>query len=456
MRPVIHIDAPWRAEFKATSRLAGPLVITQLAQFSLSLTDTILIGRLGGDALAAVGLASTLYIVAYLLCMGILAAVPPLAAQAYGARKPRLMRRTIRQGLWISVMLGILSIGALWPAEQIFLLLGQTPDLAAVSQEYVRAAVWGIVPGLCVIAMRGFISVMDRPNFIFIVMLTGFTVNALADYAFIFGVWGFPKLGVMGVGLATTFTNFAMCAAIMIIAMKANRLRRYNVLGRFWRPDWSVFKDILKVGIPISAMIMMEHSLFASATFMMGNLGTAEVAAHTIALQLAATSFMVPLGIGQAAVIRVGLAVGRKDIEGVRRAGWLAIGLGFAFMFGPAVLFATMPEFLIGLFIDIDAPANADVLTLGISYLLIAAIFQLSDGTQCIAAHTLRGLRDTRVPMLIAGLSFLVIGFPSAFYTAFYTTLEGDGIWWGLLIALSLVAVLLSIRFHYKTKEPLK
>ena len=115
---------------------------------------------------------------------------PPLAAQAYGARKPRLMRRTIRQGLWISVMLGILSIGALWPAEQIFLLLGQTPDLAAVSQEYVRAAVWGIVPGLCVIAMRGFISVMDRPNFILIVMLTGFTVNALADYTFIFGIWG--------------------------------------------------------------------------------------------------------------------------------------------------------------------------------------------------------------------------------------------------------------------------
>ena len=135
---------------------------------------------------------------------------------------------------------------------------------------------------------------MDRPNFILIVMLTGFTVNALADYAFIFGVWGFPKLGVMGVGLATTFTNFAMCTAIMIIAMKANRLRRYNVLGRFWRPDWSVFKDILKVGIPISAMIMMEHSLFASATFMMGNLGTAEVAAHTIALQLACLLYTSP------------------------------------------------------------------------------------------------------------------------------------------------------------------
>ena len=456
MRPAIHINAPWRAEIRATSRLAGPLVITQLAQFSLSLTDTILIGRLGGEALAAVGLASTLYIVAYLLCMGILAAVPPLAAQAYGARNPRLMRRTIRQGLWISVMLGILAIGALWPAEQIFLMLGQAPDLTAVSQEYVRAAIWGIAPGLCVIAMRGFISVMDRPNFILIVMLTGFTVNALADYAFIFGVWGFPKLEVMGVGLATTFTNFAMCAAIMLISMKANRLRRYNVLGRFWRPDWSVLRDILKVGLPISAMIMMEHSLFASATFMMGNLGTAEVAAHTIALQLAATSFMVPLGIGQAAVIRVGLAVGRNDIAGVRRAGWLAIGLGFTFMFGPAVLFAIAPRFLIELFLDIGDPVNADVLALGISYLLIAAIFQLSDGIQCIAAHALRGLSDTRVPMLIAGLSFLVIGFPSAFYTAFYTPLRGDGIWCGLFIALSLVAVLLSMRFHHQTKKQLK
>ena len=455
MRPAIHIDIPWRAEFKATSRLAGPLVITQVTQFSLSLTDTILIGRLGGDALAAVGLAATLYIVAYLLCMGILAAVPPLAAQAYGAQNPRLLRRTIRQGLWISSMLGFFAIGALWPSEQIFLLLGQEPDLAVHSQEYVRAAIWGIVPGLYVITMRGFISVMGRPNFILVVMLTGFTVNGLADYALIFGVWGFPKLGVMGVGLATTFTNFTMCSAIMIIAMKANRLRRYKVLGYFWRPDWLVFRDILKVGIPISAMIMMEHSLFASATFMMGNLGKSEIAAHTIAIQLAATSFMVPLGIGQAAVIRIGLAVGRNDSAGARRAGWLAIGLGFAFMFVPAVLFAVAPQFLIGLFIDIQAPANSEILALGSSYLLIAAIFQLSDGIQCIAAHSLRGLCDTRIPMLIAGLSFLLIGFTVAQYTAFHTPLRGDGIWWGLLLALSLVAVLLSVRFYHLTKEHL-
>ena len=244
--------------------------MTQLAQFSLTLTDTVLIGRLGGDALAAVGLGSTLYIVVYLLCMGILAAVPPLAAQAHGARNIRLMRRTIRQGLWVATLLGLLSILALWPAEKIFLILGQSPDIAIVSQDYVRAAVWGILPGLCVIAMRGFIAVMERPSFIRAVTCTGFLVNGLADYAFIFGVWGFPKLGVMGVGIATTVTNLAMCAAIMLIASKANRLRRYRVLGRFWRPDWSVFRDIFRVGTPITAMIMMEHMLFASATFMMG------------------------------------------------------------------------------------------------------------------------------------------------------------------------------------------
>lgn len=448
MRPAIHIDAPWRDEFRATTRLAGPLVLTQLAQFSLTLTDTVLIGRLGGDALAAVGLGSTLYIVAYLLCMGILAAVPPLAAQAYGAREPRRMRRTIRHGLWVATVLGLFAMIALWPAEKIFLLLGQSPEIATSAQEYVRAAVWGILPGLCVIALRGFISVMDRASFILIVMGAGFVVNALADYALIFGVWGFPKLEVMGVGLATTATNTVMCAVIMVISMKANRLRRYKVLGRFWRPDWPVFREIFRVGTPISAMIMMEHSLFASATFMMGNLGTAEVAAHTIALNLAATSFMVPLGIGQAAVVRVGLAIGRQDAAGVRRAAWTAIAIGFVFMFVPALMFAIAPKFFIGLFIDVDVAANALVVRLGMSYLLIAAIFQLSDGIQCIAAHILRGHRDTRVPMFIAGLSFLVVGFPAAFYMAFHTPLRGDGIWWGMLIALSLVALLLTARVH--------
>ncbi len=269
----------------------------------------------------------------------------------------------------------------------------------------------------------------------------------------IFGGWGFTKLGVMGVGIATTVTNLVMCAAIFLIASKAHRLRRYQVLGRFWRPDWSVFRDIFRVGIPITAMIMMEHMLFASATFMMGNLGTAEIAAHTIALNLAATSFMVPLGIGQAAVIRVGLAVGRQDTDGVRRAGWMAIGIGFLFMFLPALLFAVSPKFLIGLFIDVDVPANAAVVSLGMSFLLIAAFFQLFDGIQCISAHVLRGLRDTRFPMMIAGVSYLVIGFPVAFYMAFETPIRGDGIWWGLWIALGLVALLLAFRFHRLTKR---
>lgn len=456
MRPAIYIDAPWREEFRATARLAGPLVLTQLAQFSLTLTDTVLIGRLGGEALAAVGLGSTLYIIAYLLCMGVIAAVAPLAAQAHGARNPRLMRRTIRQGLWVAVLLGSISIMVLWPAEQIFLLLGQSPEIAGVAQEYVRAAVWGIVPGLCVIAMRGFISVMGRPGFILAVTCTGFLVNGVVDYALIFGVWGFPQLGVMGVGIATTATNLVMCAAIMLIAMKANRLKRYVVLGRLWRPDWSVFRDIFRVGTPISAMIMMEHTLFASATFMMGNLGTHEIAAHTIALNLAATSFMVPLGIGQAAVIRVGLAVGRNDVEGVRRAGWMALIIGFGFMFVPVMLFALAPKFLIGLFIDISVPANAIVVQLGVSYLLIAALFQLSDGIQCIAAHVLRGRRDTQMPMYIAACGYMLIGFPAAFYMAFETPLRGDGIWWGLLIALGLVAVALTYRFHRLTARGLK
>ena len=230
--------------------------------------------------------------------------------------------------------------------------------------------------------------------------------------------------------------------------MATYRFRRYYILASFWRRDWRVFCDIFRVGFPISAMIMMEHSLFASATFMMGNLGTNEVAAHTIALNLAATSFMIPLGIGQAAVVRVGLAAGRRDHEGARRAGWSALALGFIFIFPSALLFALVPTFLIGLFIDVNASANAEVVKLGISYLLIAALFQLFDSIQCITAHILRGHRDTRIPMIVIGLSYLLIGFPSALLMAFTTVLRGEGIWWGMLIALGLVAIFLTIRFQ--------
>lgn len=441
----------WRREYRETASLAGPLALTQLAQFSMSLTDTLMIGRLGKEALAAGGLATALYIIAFLFSLGIVVAVSPIAAQAHGARKPRLVRRAVRQGLWVATLLGIAFAIALWQAKAILVLFGQDPVAALRSQEYVRAAVWGLVPALWIVVLRAFVAIMGRPSILLPVMIAGFFLNLVGDYVLMFGHWGFPRLELMGVGIATTVANVFKFTVLLLFAARARGLRRYAILGRLWRPDWPLFREIFQVGMPISGMIMMEHLLFATAVFMLGILGTSALAAHMIAINCAATSFMVPLGIGQAATIRVGIAVGRGDEPGARRAGWSALGLGAGFMIGPAVLFAAVPAGLIALFIDIGDAANERVVALATSYLLIAAAFQLFDGCQAIAVGSLRGLKDTRVPMLIGFVGYIVIGVSASYALGFHTALGGVGVWLGLLVALVLVAVLLTLRFHRTT-----
>lgn len=446
-----HPPPHWSIECRDTLRLAAPMALTQLVQFSMHLTDTLMIGRLGKDALAAGGLGSTIFYVAVIFCLGVVASVAPLTAQAHGARKARLVRRTVRQGLWVATLLGALSIAVLWHTELLLGWLGQDPANTGGAQSYVRAAVWGMIPILWNVALRGFISVMGRPNVLLAVMSGGFCLNILGNYVLMFGHWGFPRLELAGVGLSTTLANVAMMTTLLVFAMRANRIRRYAILGRFWRPDWRLFRDIFKVGLPISGLMMMEHSLFAAAVFLLGKLGTAQLAAHMIAINCAATSFMIPLGIGQAATIRVGLAIGRGDPAGARRAGWTALGLGIAFMLAPAILFAVFPTALIGLFLDLADPRNAAVVGFAGSFLAIAALFQIFDGGQCIAAHILRGRKDTRVPMALACVGYLGVGLSASWLLGFHTALGGAGVWWGLLIGLAVVATMLIVRIHLTT-----
>lgn len=452
MTPAIpHRPPAWSTECRETLRLAAPMALTQLVQFSMHVTDTLMIGRLGKDALAAGGLGTTIFYMAVIFCLGVVAAVAPLAAQAHGARKARLVRRTVRQGLWVATLLGAIFIAVLWHTEFLLALLGQDPANTAGAQSYVRAAVWGMIPILWNVALRGFISVMGRPNVLLAVMSGGFCLNILGNWVLMFGHWGFPRLELAGVGLSTAIANVAMTIALLLFATRARRIRRYAILGRFWRPDWHLFREIFKLGLPISGMMMMEHSLFAAAVFLLGKLGTAQLAAHMIAINCAATSFMIPLGIGQAATIRVGLAIGRGDSAGARRAGWAALGLGMLFMIAPAILFAVFPMTLIGLFIDLAAPENAAVIGFAASFLGIAALFQIFDGGQCIAAHILRGRKDTRTPMALACLGYLGVGLSASYLLGFHSPLGGAGVWWGLLIGLAVVTVMLVIRIRVTT-----
>lgn len=428
--------------------LSLPLVGSQLAAIAMATTDVIMMGWLGPTQLAAGALGSALYIPIMHFGFGVATAVAPMTAQALGARDFRAVRRSIRQGFWVATAVGAIFAIPLWQSGAIFVLLGQKPELAALAQGYLRAALWGLIPLLWLIVLRGFLTAHSRPRAVFVVMVVGIGVNALGNYALMFGNFGFPRLELVGAGVSTSVVDVFMALALIAFVLWDRRLRRYGLFVRFWRADWPRFVEVLRLGTPIGLMVLAESSLFGAAGILMGLIGTAELAAHAVALQCAAVAFMIPLGINQAVTARVGLAVGARDRKAVGRAGWVALWLGIAFATISASVFWFAGEWLVGLYLDIDDVANAPVVGLAVSFLLIAALFQIVDGAQAIAAGALRGLRDTRIPMFLAIFGYWVVGLPTSAALAFWLDLGGQGIWIGLAVGLAVVAGLAVWRFH--------
>jgi MATE family multidrug resistance protein len=295
--------------------------------------------------------------------------------------------------------------------------------------------------------LRNFIAALERPTTAMVISMIGILFNAIADYALIFGAFGLPALGLMGAGIATALTECFLFFSLLVVILVNRRFRRYQLFGRFWRPDWERFFEIWRLGLPIGLALVMETSLFASAGFLMGWIGTAELAAHQIALQCAAVTFMVPLGIGQAATVRVGLAAGRQDPDGVFRAGITALGLGVLFMAVMAVILLVMPEAIVAIFLDEAVSSSTAVAAFATTFLTFAAFFQVFDGGQVIAMGVLRGMKDTHWPMVLAGIAYWLIGLPASIGLAFGAGFGGQGIWSGLIIGLIAAAGLLITRF---------
>jgi len=447
---------PWRREVGATVALAVPVALTQLAQLAIGTTDVIMMGWLGPEALAAGALGSHVYILPTLFAVGVLTAVSPLAAQARGAHQPREMRRAVRQGLSVALVLGLPFMVLMWQAEAILLGLGQDAAAAAVAQDYVRAVVWGLVPSLWFMVLRTTVAVLDRPNAALVFMALGIPLNAFTNWVLMFGNLGFPALGVVGAGISSSIVNTAMFAGLLAYVLLARRTRRYGFLDRLWRPDWPLFVETLRVGLPIGVTLVMEIALFTAAVVLMGLIGTNALAANAIASQLAAFTFMIPLGIAQAATIRVGLFVGRRDPAGVVRAGWVALALAEAVMVCTAFVFWFAPMPLIDVFLDLGAAASVPVAALAVQFLAVAAVFQIFDGAQVVGIGALRGIKDTRVPMLIAAVGYWVIGIGAALLFAFQLGFGGVGVWIGLAAGLAVVSVMAVARFHVLTQRMLR
>ncbi len=324
--------ARWTREVVDTLRLAWPIALTQLGQVAMMTSDLAMIGRLGDRAVAAASLAHAVLFTVFVIGMGLVSAVAPLAAQGFGARDPRRVRRATRVGLWVAVLLGIpLSVGQLW-GEELLRALGQEAGAAALAKRYLFGLAWCLVPAWVFIALRGFMGAVNRPEPALWITIAAVPANALLAYALIFGIAGLPQLDLLGAGVATTIVNVLMCIAAIWIAQTQRPFRKFHVFGRFWRFDAPLMGKLLVVGVPIAGAFLLEVGLFAAAALLMGRFGTDALAAHQIAVQTAAIMFMVPFGISMAATVRVGHAVGRRDPAGTRRAGFTAIALAASFM----------------------------------------------------------------------------------------------------------------------------
>jgi len=432
-------------ELAETLKLAVPIALTQLGQIAMMTTDIAFIGRLGSEAVAAASLAHTIFFVSFTFGMGLVSAVAPLAAQAFGARDPRLVRRSLRVGLWAALLIALPLMALPFRGERILLALGQAPMTAHLAQQYLFGLAWGILPALWFLAIRGFMSAVNRPQPILWITLAAIPANALLVYMLLYGEWGLPQLGLFGAGLGTSIVNLATLLAGLWFAARRRPFRKYHVLGRIWRIDWHLMRRLVVVGAPISISFLLEYGLFGAAGLLMGLISTTALAAHQIALQIAAILFMVPFGIGMAATVRVGHAVGRGDAPAVERAGLVATGLGIAFM-STMTLAVILGRFEIAeIFLGESTDATAE---LAATLLLIGSTFFVADGIQAVVAGALRGINDTRVPLLFATISYWLIGFSCAGALGFWTPLGAVGVWMGLSVGTVVYAALLILRFR--------
>lgn len=444
------ISSPWRAEFGATLRLAAPLAATNLLQMLVHAIDVIFIARLGDKPLAASSLGIAIFGLTLWGLTALATACAPLIAAELGRRDHavREVRRSVRMALWLAVGFGTIGMGIGFSGEWLLRLSGQDPEVSALAGDFLAILSWAMIPMIAAAVMRTFVAALGKPGYATVITVLAVGVNLLGNWVLVFGNLGMPALGLEGSAISSVLTSLAMIAAYGVAIRTDRKLRRYRVLGRWWRPEWRRLREILGIGTPIALTVLAEAGLFSLAALLMGRIGEAELAAHTVALNVAALAFQIPFGISQAATIRVGYHFGAGDRAGAGRAGWMALALGVGFMATTALAMLLVPTFILRLYVDPADPANAALVAFAVQYMLVAAAFQLFDGAQAVAAGALRGLQDTRMPLAIALFGYWAIGFTTAILLGFRTPLEGIGVWIGLAIGLVVVAVLLTWRWH--------
>jgi MATE family multidrug resistance protein len=430
---------------RAVLGLGLPLIGGHLAQFAIGLTDTIMMGWYGVPELAALTLAGSFFFTLFLFGAGFGWAIMPMVA-TFAARGDEVqIRRATRMALWLSIIYFLLVFPVFWFSGAILRAMGQTEQIASLAQDYLRIAGLGMLPALGVMTIKNYLAALEHTRIVLWITLAAVVANAAANYALVFGNWGAPEMGIAGAALASVIVQIVTLLLVTFYALRL--LPEHELLIRFWRPDWEMFARVFQLGWPISLTTLAEVALFAGSAVMMGWFGTVALAAHGVALQVASAAFMVQLGLANAATVRAGAAFGRGDAEHLLRGAWVVNALGAVAVALTVAVFIVMPEALLSVFIDPDDPDRQSILTVGKGLLLMAALFQAVDAAQVIHIGLLRGLQDTRVPMIMAAIAYWGVGMPSAWVFGFVLGWGGQGIWLGLVLGLAVAAALMMWRF---------
>jgi MATE family multidrug resistance protein len=440
-----HVAQTYKDHTGAIWKLGMPLILSNLAMFAIHITDTIMLGWYDVTALAAATIASTLFFVIFIVGAGFAQAVTPLVASAAEQGDEVQVRRVTRMGLWLSIFYGlVVTIPFFW-AEDILIAIGQDAEVSRLAHIYLQIVILQMVPALIVMTFKSFLAALEHTAIILWATIGTAVLNVFINYALIFGNWGMPELGIMGAAIASLTVTLITVLLLVVYIMRV--LPQFELFKNFWRSDSEILKRVFTLGWPIGVTSLAEGGLFSASAIMVGWIGPIELAAHGIAIQLASLTFMVHIGFSQAATVRAGRALGRKDEVSLRRGGITAIGMSAVYAVVTSLIFLAMPEALVSLFIDPNEPERANLLRIGASLVMVAALFQLVDGLQVLALGLLRGVQDTTVPMVMAAISYWVIGLPVSYLLAFTLGFGAVGLWLGLVIGLAVAAVLLSWRF---------
>lgn len=446
----------WAVEASATARLALPITGALLAEMGTAVIDSIMAGRLGVAALGAATLGAQVLFTPQVLAMGAVGSVSALGAQAHGAEDHEMVGRVTRQGLRFATLLSIPVMAILALVPLLMRRFGYDPAIVDQLQGILWWGIAGVPPFLWFTVLRNFVTVLSRPMVVTVIAMVSLPITFFTNYAFMYGHWGAPNIGVASVGLAAAIFCWAQFLAIAVYVARHRTIRVYRVFADLLHHDHLLLADLFKVGWPIAAGYGFESGLFIASSLLIARFGNDTLAAHGAVMSVASISFMIPWAISQAGTVRVGYAVGAGRPAQAQLAGRVAIIMGVAWMSCAACLMWFAPQLLTAFYLNLDDLKNVGAIDMAAKLFVVAAIFQIFDGTQVAAAGVLRGYKDTRIPMMIMGLGYWVVGLGSGIPLAFVYGLQGPGLWWGMAMGLMASSTMLVFRFDHLSRRELR